>query len=164
MRELDDEAPASIRRLPRPLRRRLAALRQRAEPDEAGAHALLSAERAADAYEKTLDEALGLGAELNKWIRPPWPERAVLVRWAAFTGLALAMLGTAVHNLRLTDFMLRALGVDVGVVRPQLTEARIFFDLEASMRDAAPGTESEAELLDRIVVEAMRREREIRER
>jgi hypothetical protein len=172
--ELDRAAPASVRRLPARLRRRLARLRRDATLSERGAHALSQAERAADEYEQTLDEALGLGAELNKWVRAPWPAPAVVARWAAFTATAVALLGVTVHQLHMTDFVLRALGANVGSSPPDLAEARIFFDLDASIAGCAgcelgarpaeasqPGKapppsgvrpeETERELLDRIV-------------
>ena len=154
--ELDGAAPASSRRLPRRLRRRLASLRERAQLGENGAHALACAERAADAYEQTLDEALGLGAELAKSLRSPWPEPAVLARWMAFGAASLVIVGIQLH---VTDFLWRAPGAHVGTAHPDLTGARIFFELDASIARKAPSpsgvrpVETEQELLERIVEE-----------
>src|SRR5690606_29619307 len=111
---------------------------------------------AADAYEQTLDEALGLGAELERSLRSPWPEPSVIARWMTFGTAALALVALQLH---LTDFLWRAPGADVGTARPDLTGARIFFELDASIARKAPSPsgvhpmETEQQLLERIVEE-----------
>ena len=71
------------------------------------------AEHAADEYERLLDEALGLGAELRKSVEPMLPRKEVVVRWSGLLALSLAFMLLAVHQVGLGDFMLRAFGIRV---------------------------------------------------
>ena len=113
--ELDEELAGvpSSRRLPKVLRTRLEDLRQQATPEDESAQALQAAERAADRLEQTLDEALGLGAELRKSVDPILPRKESLVRWGGFACLSLGVLIALVYELGMSDFMLRAFGVKV---------------------------------------------------
>ncbi|MEQ9324966.1 MAG: hypothetical protein RIF41_37710 [Polyangiaceae bacterium] len=113
--ELDQElggAPSS-RRLPTVLRSRLEDLRVRATPTDESVESLQVAELAADRFEDTLDEALGLGAELRKSVDPILPRKESLVRWAGFATLSLVVMFAMVYELGMSDFMLRAFGVKV---------------------------------------------------
>lgn len=113
--ELDHElegAPSS-RRLPKVLRSRLGELRLRAVPNDDSVESLQVAERAVDHFEETLDEALGLGAELRKSVEPILPRKESLLRWGGFAALSLVGMLAVVYELGLDDFMLRAFGVKV---------------------------------------------------
>ena len=120
---LDDEIESmpSSRRLPRTLKSRLEELREAAEPNDESVQALCVAEQAADDYERTLDEALGLGAELRKSVEPLLPRGDVLLRWAGFAALSLSVLVLTVHQVGLDDFMMRAFGVKVQKADNDLT-------------------------------------------
>ena len=110
--KLDDEAPASMRRrLPRRLCIELDQLRAASDPDDESAEALMVAERAVERYERRLDEALGLAAELGHSVNSFIPRRSEIVRWAGFTSASVALLMVVVQQLGLAEFMLHAIGV-----------------------------------------------------
>jgi len=124
--ELDTELEGvpSSRRLPRVLRERLEGLREDIVPRDETVEALVIAERAADRFEDGLDEALGLGAELRKSVEPILPGKEALLRWGGFGALSLVMLLGVVHELGLSDFMLRAFGVKVERASVELSSSR----------------------------------------
>lgn len=126
LERIDEEQPISHRRLSPPLQRRLAKLRREAQPDDETAASLFQAEEAVDRYEAKLDEALGLSAEMRKWMNPMLPRRSDVLRWTSFTFAALLSMGAAVHYLGLTSFMYRALGGELARARPDLTASELF--------------------------------------
>jgi plasmid stabilization system protein ParE len=117
--EADLAASPGGRRLPRALRQRLDELRERAGT-RGSVHDVVAAERATDHLEATLDEELGLGAELGKSVDSLLPSIATLVHWSRYAVLSVVMLGAVVHQLNLADFMWRALGAKVERARPDL--------------------------------------------
>ena len=123
---LDEELTGvpSSRRLPKVLRSRLEDLRHKATPTDESVESLQVAERAADRFGETLDEALGLGAELRKSVEPILPRKESLIRWAGFASLSLVVLLAVVHELGLTDFMMRAFGVKVSRASIELSSSR----------------------------------------
>ena len=129
-----DAAPSS-RRLTRTLTSRLSDLRERAEPGDGSVDALVSAERAAEEYERSVDEALGLDAELRKSVDPLLPRKEVVVRWLGFGALSLAMIYATVYQMGLDDFMLRALGVKMQRAESELSIEPIRCALEATTPD-----------------------------
>lgn len=126
LERIDEEQPISHRRLSPPLQRKLAELRREAQPDDETAASLFQAEEAVDRYEAKLDEALGLSAEMRKWMNPVLPRRGDVIRWTSFTMAALLSMGVAVYYLGLTSFLYRALGGDVARARPDLTSSELF--------------------------------------
>lgn len=124
--ELDHELDGvpSSRRLPRVLRARLDDLRGRATPTDDSVESLQIAEHAADRVEETLDEALGLGAELRKSVNPILPRKESIARWAGFASLSLVALFALVYEFGLSDFMLRAFGVKVHRASIEMSTSR----------------------------------------
>lgn len=142
LERIDEEQPISHRRLSRRLQRRLAALREDAQLEDESARSLFEAEQAVDAYEARLDEALGLSAEMRKWMKPMLPRRTEVVRWASFAVAAVVSMTAAVHYLGLTGFMWRALGGEVARARPDLTASELF--LGPSVVPIDPAVEEDA--------------------
>ena len=129
-RELDDQCSQSARRqLPRKLRRELERLRAAAEPAGESMQELMAAEKALDAYEDKLDEALGLAAELRRSVEP-FVRRDVLVRWFGFTSLSVVLLSTAVQQAGLGDFMLSAVGVKVLRATAMIPASRLAYEAD----------------------------------
>lgn len=128
LQRIDEEQPISHRRLSRPLQQRLADLRDEAQPQDETAASLFHAEEAVDRYEAKLDEALGLSAEMRKWMNPVLPRRRDVLRWASFTLAAVVSIAATVHYLGLTTFMYRALGGELAHARPDLTSSELFLE------------------------------------
>lgn len=142
------EGVPSSWRFPKGLRQRLGELRSAAVPDDESVEALVVAERAAETFEETLDEALGLGAELRKSVDPLLPRKETVVRWMGFASLSLTLLLVGVHQLGLADFMLRAVGVKVQRAGIEMSTSgavhRTAIRLGALPRREAPAAQSRA--------------------
>jgi hypothetical protein len=126
--ELDDEAPPSMRRrLPAKLRSELSELRAASEPVDNSVESLMMAEQAVEQYERKLDEALGLAAELGRSVNSFIPRRGEIVRWAGFSAASVALMMLVVQQLGLWDFMLQAVGVRVLRASADIPSARVSF-------------------------------------
>lgn len=145
LQRIDGEQPISHRRLSRPLLRDLEALREEAVPGDETVASLFQAEEAVDRYEAKLDEALGLNAQMRKWMNPVLPRRTDVFRWATFTLAAVVSMVAAVYYLGLTSFMYRALGGEQARARPDLTSSELFLvpavlpPVEEPTTEALPG-------------------------
>lgn len=144
---LDEEIPPSSRRLARRVKHRLADLRGRAEPADNSVQALVDAEQAAEAYERCLDESLGLDAELRKSVDPILPRKEVLARWLGFATLSLLALVATVQQTGLDEFMLRAFGVKVQRAAAELSIEPL---RQATMATAPPEKPSGELHIERI--------------
>jgi hypothetical protein len=129
-RDLDDQCSQSARRqLPSKLRRELERLRAAAEPAGDGAQELMAAEKALEAYEHKLDEALGLAADLRRSVEP-FVRRDALIRWFGFTSLSIALLSLTVQEAGLGDFMLSAMGVKVLRATAMIPASRLAYEAD----------------------------------
>lgn len=141
MASVDDDVPPSARRrLPKGLQKRLGALRDASEPADDSVTALLVAEEAAERYESTVDEALGLAAELGRSVDPVLPRAEVAAKWAGLLLLSTSLLAGAVHQLGLGDFMLRAFGVASKRARDEIPASRVAYEAEPPALPSAAAT------------------------
>jgi hypothetical protein len=136
------ELDARLTRHRRPLsgrqRRRLSRLRRRATPRTSSVADVIAAERAALEYAASIDDALGLAAELRRALSPLWPAPATLLRWLGFVAVALVLLCGAVKQLGLGDFMLQAFGVTVPRLYADIPSERVAYEATVAALVEAP--------------------------